>query len=401
MPHRDYLLAHMPAQVYRPGTTPAYSNYAISLAGYIVERLTQSAAPSVSRAAHLSAARDDELHLRAAAPGAARAALIQRLSRREQTTEAIRDLQCQRRPARCRPRASDMARFMIAVLNGGTHRRRDDSAARDARQMQTRQNETHADLRAMGLGFMEYSQNGRTIWGHGGDTMSFSQRPVPDPGRARRRLHFLQQRGLEAWQRAGRSATRVFRALFPGRGYSAEAVERRCERGRAVSGVYEVSRRSETNWMQHHGAAWPDHGEVGCRRRADDSERSRTCADSRNAGGKRRPYSYREIDGPDRLAFRRDANGKVTELLPNVPIYVAQRVSGFRSKTVLFPLVGGSLGFHRGDAAPVAICRDGAETLSGARFAEPRDAGAASAGAHRLSAHRRNARGARVAVHAK
>ena len=57
------------------------------------------------------------------------------------------------------------------------------------------------------------------------------------------------------------------------------------------------------------------------------------------------PYSYREIDGPDRLAFRRDENGKVTELLPNVPIYVAQRVSGFRSKTVLFPLVGGSLAF--------------------------------------------------------
>jgi hypothetical protein len=39
--------------------------------------------------------------------------------------------------------------------------------------MQSRQHELHADLHAMGLGFMEYSQNGRTMWGHGGDTILF------------------------------------------------------------------------------------------------------------------------------------------------------------------------------------------------------------------------------------
>jgi hypothetical protein len=55
-------------------------------------------------------------------------------------------------------------------------------------------------------------------------------------------------------------------------------------------------------------------------------------------------YSYREIDGPDRIAFRRDENGAVRELLPNMPVSVAERVSGFRSKAVLFPVIGGSLG---------------------------------------------------------
>jgi len=33
---RDYLVHHMPERVYPPGTTPAYSNYGATLAGYIV-----------------------------------------------------------------------------------------------------------------------------------------------------------------------------------------------------------------------------------------------------------------------------------------------------------------------------------------------------------------------------
>src|SRR5216684_351792 len=33
-----YLKEHMPARIFPPGTTPAYSNYAATLAGYIVER---------------------------------------------------------------------------------------------------------------------------------------------------------------------------------------------------------------------------------------------------------------------------------------------------------------------------------------------------------------------------
>ena len=36
----NYLKTHMPERVYPPGTTPAYSNYGATLAGYIVERVS-------------------------------------------------------------------------------------------------------------------------------------------------------------------------------------------------------------------------------------------------------------------------------------------------------------------------------------------------------------------------
>jgi len=37
---RAYLVNHMPERVYAPGTTPAYSNYGATLAGYIVQRVS-------------------------------------------------------------------------------------------------------------------------------------------------------------------------------------------------------------------------------------------------------------------------------------------------------------------------------------------------------------------------
>src|SRR5207237_9625393 len=38
-PLRDYLITAMPARIFPPGTVPSYSNYGLTLAGYIVERL--------------------------------------------------------------------------------------------------------------------------------------------------------------------------------------------------------------------------------------------------------------------------------------------------------------------------------------------------------------------------
>jgi len=39
-PLHPYLVHHMPKRIFPPGTTPAYSNYATTMAGYIVERVS-------------------------------------------------------------------------------------------------------------------------------------------------------------------------------------------------------------------------------------------------------------------------------------------------------------------------------------------------------------------------
>src|SRR5579884_1166542 len=40
IPLRQYLVENQPAQIFRPGTVPAYSNYGAGLAGYIVQRVS-------------------------------------------------------------------------------------------------------------------------------------------------------------------------------------------------------------------------------------------------------------------------------------------------------------------------------------------------------------------------
>src|SRR5206468_8642731 len=39
-PIGDYLKEHLPERIFPPGTTPAYSNYATCMAGYIVQRVS-------------------------------------------------------------------------------------------------------------------------------------------------------------------------------------------------------------------------------------------------------------------------------------------------------------------------------------------------------------------------
>src|SRR5262249_22344128 len=55
------------------------------------------------------------------------------------------------------------------------------------------------------------------------------------------------------------------------------------------------------------------------------------------------PLVYREIDGLEKIGFRRDASGAVAEMLPFPAIYEGQRVPWYRNKILIGFLVGGSL----------------------------------------------------------
>jgi hypothetical protein len=164
----DYLKGHLPARVFAPGTTPAYSNYATALAGYIVERASGQSF-------------DDYVDRRIFQPlGMVTATFRQPLPRRLQplmsrgyrtaTDEPGGYEVVQPAPAgSLAASGADMAKFMIAHLDGGRGLLRPETA----RMMHTTTLTKLPQLNRMALGFYEQNINGRRVIGHGGDTELF------------------------------------------------------------------------------------------------------------------------------------------------------------------------------------------------------------------------------------
>jgi CubicO group peptidase (beta-lactamase class C family) len=155
-----------PDRIYAPGEIPAYSNYAASVAGYIVERV--SGEPFDSYIQH---------HIFAPA-GMAHSSFDQPLP------AALRPLMSKGyKPGTDEPQpyevvgmapagalassGADMGRFMIAHLN---HRLLNPQTSQ---LMYAAANKPYSDLPAMALGFYHEDRNGLNIVGHGGDTVWF------------------------------------------------------------------------------------------------------------------------------------------------------------------------------------------------------------------------------------
>ena len=113
--------------------------------------------------------------------------------------------------------------------------------------------------------------------------------------------------------------------------------------GRAVSGIYSGSRRAESTLLKVAAV-------LGQTSVSSDQNGILTIEGAQSPrGGLKKwreigPLVYREVDGPDLIAFRRNANGLVTDMVPAVPIYLGQRVTGLANKKILLPVIGASQG---------------------------------------------------------
>ena len=341
---RDYLVAAMPVQIFRPGSVPSYSNYAITLAGYIVERTSGQRfdeyiaqhvlQPLGMRSSTFAQPLPPELASRMSNG-------YQSAGKRPKPFELV-----QAGPAGAlTSSAADMSRFMLALLHEGTLEGASILRPETLREMQSRQFELHPALHAMGLVFMDYSANEQTIWGHGGDTIYFHSDMMVMP-QARVGV-FISYNSAGARPGGGRGE--VMRAFldryFPVPLPNDPTIDAETQRadGRAVSGVYQSSRRAESSWLKIGNLL----GGAKVETNADGVLTIEGQKNSRLQPKKWkevRPLLYREINGPGMVAFRRDRRGVVSEMLPQIPVAIAQRVRWFERKTIMLPVVGASLG---------------------------------------------------------
>lgn len=171
-PYDELLRRWVPERIFAPGTTPAYSNYATSLAGYIVERV--SGVPFDDYVDRYIFAPLGMQHSSFRQPLPPALQPLMSTGYRRASGEAVPFEIVGPAPAgSLSSTGADMARFMLAHLNGGELDGQRILRPETAQMMHTTPGPAIGPLDRMMLGFFETNINGRRVIAHLGDTEAF------------------------------------------------------------------------------------------------------------------------------------------------------------------------------------------------------------------------------------
>ena len=335
-----YMKTHTPARVYPPGTVTSYSNYATSLAGYIVERVSgrpfnDYVAEHIFRPLGMTRTTFAQPLPPDLAPLMSQGYRL--ASEGPKPFEVIGPF-----PAgSMSSTAADMARFMLAHLQGGELEGARILKPETARLMHSRLFALDPAANGMCYGFYEESRNGQRIIGHGGDTVAFHSdlHLLPDAGVG----FFVSHNSLGRGSPLPRvTLWRMFLdRYFP---YAPEQPPTHAgadaDAG-AVSGSYILSRRSETSFLRAASLL----GEATV---APAGDGQIIVAQLTGANGQPirwrgvAPMTFIDEDGQEKLIFKPDADGRMQMILP-YPFFVFQRVGLWENWKVLQLVVAVSL----------------------------------------------------------
>ena len=338
----DALKRQVPYRIYAPGTTPAYSNYGTSLAGYIVERVSG-----------LSYNDYVERHIFAPA-GMTRSTFRQPLPTRLQPLMASGYMLGSGKPGpfelssltpsgAMAASGADMARFMIAHLDKGGPLLKPATAA----QMHDTILRLVPPLNGMALGFYEQNINGRRALSHAGDSLNFHSQlwifPEEKVG------IYMSMNAAGTQNVSGPIRAYLFEA-FADRYFPFEQRDGRVdpatarEHARMMVGTYNKTRRLETSFLKAMELA----GQTKISLDGEGGIRLNTAPD---IGGQPRkwveiaPFVWREAGGKMRLAAKVE-NGRVVRFsVDSASPYIAfDRAPWHLSTAWLTPAMLASLG---------------------------------------------------------
>ena len=334
----DYLKTHIPKRIFAPGTTPAYSNYATMLAGYVVERVSgqpfndyiQQNIFKPLGMTHSTFAQPLPPEL---APLMSNGYVLASDEPKEFESSSLF-------PAGgLSSSAADMSKFMLAHLQEGRLGAAQILKPETTRLMHSRAFALDPAANAMAYGFHEESRNGRRIIGHGGDTVYFHSD-----------LHLIADAGVGffvSYNSVGRGeiSTRTIiwdaflNRYFPAPPFNSPTLNSAKNDAIAASGNYMISRRSDSLLKLF---AFPQ-ATVSA-----NEENTVSVSNMIDANGKPKrwrevaPMTFRDINGQDSLIFKPDRNGRMQLIWP-YPSVVYQRVGLWENSRILLPVAGLSL----------------------------------------------------------
>jgi CubicO group peptidase (beta-lactamase class C family) len=160
--------SYIPPRIYPPGTTVGYSNYATSLAGYIVQRVSGEPLPDYVERHIFAPLGMKSSSFRQPLPEAMRPNMATGYKDADTPGDGFEIISMPAAGA-LSSTADDMAKFMIAQLQDGAGLLKPETA----KQMHDFSLRAFPDLNGNALGFYEQSINGLRAIAHGGDTIYF------------------------------------------------------------------------------------------------------------------------------------------------------------------------------------------------------------------------------------
>ncbi|HET7209086.1 MAG TPA: serine hydrolase [Terriglobales bacterium] len=335
-PLGDYLKQHLPARIFPPGTTPAYSNYATAMAGYIVQRVSGQDYFDYIDEHILKPLNMTHSTFRQPLPESLKGLMSMGYDVGSQPAKDFEYVEAA--PAGSSSvSAMDITHFMIAHLQDGKYEAVQILKPETARLMHSRQFANLPAMNGMCLGFYEETRNGHRIIGHGGDTQYFHSdlHLVPDA-----QLGFF-----VSYNSAGKSETSereaVWHAIldryFPYQPPQGEAVSNSAQDVQSVSGHYIVSRRSEKTILK----VLTPTGEAKVYGNDDGTVSASDLKDPNGEPKKFReiaPLLFRDVNGQDQLGFKRDAAGNLVAVI-DFPFMVFQKAAWYENSAFQLPLI--------------------------------------------------------------
>lgn len=308
-PIAQYLPTHLPKQIYPPGTIPAYSNYATTLAAYIVQRVSGEQFEDYVEAHVLKPLEMAYATFRQPLPDALKPLMSNGYHLASEPAKSFEFVEVA--PAgSLSASAESMTHFMIAHLQNGRYGSVQILKPETAVQMHQRQQGWPAAMNAMALGFYEESRNGQRIIGHGGDTQWFHSD-----------LHLLLDANVGffvSYNSAGKDDTsprgvlfdKFMDRYFPVPPPNEPVPSTAAQDARSVAGLYKISRRFETNLLAVSTV-------LGEAKVVADPKDNTIYLDQffKDLNGQPKhfrevaPMLFRAVNGTEKLDFVKDANG--------------------------------------------------------------------------------------------
>jgi CubicO group peptidase (beta-lactamase class C family) len=338
-PIGQYVKEHLPARIYPPGTTPAYSNYATAMAGYIVQRVSGQDYYDYIDQHILKPLQMNHSTFRQPLPADLKPLMSNGYVVASQPAKEFEYVEAA--PAGSSSvSAMDMTHFMIAHLQNGQYEGAQMLKPETAQMMHSRQFANVPDMNGMCLGFYEETRNGHRIFGHGGDTEYFHSD-----------LHLMPDAQLGffvSYNSAGKGETSDREAVwhaFLDRYFPYEppagTAPNSSQDIQSLSGHYIVSRRAETTIMKILFAI--DQTKV-----YGNDDGTLSVSDLKDPNGEPKkfkeiaPLMFRDVNGQDRVAYKHDASGNLVEVI-DFPFMVFQKSPWSVNAAFQLPLIITSL----------------------------------------------------------